>query len=59
MTILLGFCGLTLVVGLIGLAIYKKDYVRASFSIRSAGFFLEARNNDAPTRQSETITEKT
>jgi hypothetical protein len=31
---------------LIGYAIYKKDSVRASFSFRSAGFSLEAKDNN-------------
>jgi hypothetical protein len=30
---------------LIGFAVYKKDHVRASFSLRPFGFFLEAKNN--------------
>ena len=34
-----------LALALIGFAIYKKDYVRASFSLRPFGFFLEAKNN--------------
>jgi hypothetical protein len=31
---------------LIGFAIYKKDSVRATINFRSAGFSLEAKNND-------------
>jgi|GEM_PF-4504248 len=35
-----------LTLGLIGFAIYKKDSVRATFNFRSAGFSLEAKNNN-------------
>jgi hypothetical protein len=31
---------------LIGYAIHKRDFVRASFNFRSAGFSLEAKNNE-------------
>ena len=33
---------------LIGIAIFRKDHVKASFSLRPFGFFLEAKNNKRP-----------
>lgn len=36
---------------LIGFALYKKDYVRASISLRPFGFFLEAGNNEQVNRK--------
>ena len=46
MSVLFGVC--VLAMGLIAFAIYKKDYVRASLSLKPFGFFLEAKNNEPP-----------
>jgi hypothetical protein len=51
MSILLGVFILVLL--LIGFAIYKKDNVRASVSLKPPGFFLEAKNNEQPTKRDQ------
>ncbi len=51
MNILLGAFIFALV--LIGFAIHKKDSVRASLSLKPFGFFLEARNNEPPTKREQ------
>jgi len=51
MSILLGAFILALV--LIGFAIYKKDHVRASLSLKPFGFFLEAKNNKQPIKRDQ------
>jgi hypothetical protein len=38
---------------LIGFAIHKKDSVRASLSLKPFGFFLEAKNNEPPTKREQ------
>jgi len=47
MTLFLLFLFGFLLLVLIGFAIHKKDSVRATFNFRSAGFSLEAKNNNS------------